>query len=471
MIRQALAKEVLAALKSLLDAFDADTVASRHRLATELLELLSGPGRAAVEDLRERERSLLEAELQAIRDELGGLVRRGARRAVTEAEANDDDDGEDDDLASDKNGERDYGARLASLESVGGGQEARPPRRKKSAKKPPAKAAPKPAKRRGARKTARKKTARAGGRSPRAKKAAAKSRRGARPRRSAARQGSGRQRGTATTTKSRSRQWAPVLLGVSAPRATKAGETFTARFAAYVKELEAGVKEKLKALADVETGLGYSPLGDTRWKLGTHVDVRVSGEHFSAEPAHASFTWSGGENIVHFQVRTKPKAPKGRTQLLFEAFIAGLRVAFIPVDVVIGARASSARNSAEQAPYDSAFASYARRDTLRVTDHLSGFKARVRGTEIFMDCLDLKRGEQWKPQLAQKIDECGVFLLFWSKAAAKSKWVGWEWRRAHARHKDLQAFRLDQPKPALPKVLASLHADDEFQLVRRAYGH
>jgi hypothetical protein len=264
-------------------------------------------------------------------------------------------------------------------------------------------------------------------------------------------------------------EWQPVFLGVAAPRTARRGEPFTARFAAYVKGLEEQVTTQLKAMADVDAAVGFTPQERASWKKGTRVTVRLSGEHLVAEPAEATFKWNGNQNLLHFSVTPVGKAPSGKTQLRYEAFIANFRVALISVDVSLGTKRSAALRSAKTTPFLKAFASYARADVGRVSDHLSGFSASVRGTKIFMDCLDLVRGEQWKARLRKEITEADTFLLFWSKAAARSTWVEWEWRTARREKREIQPFRLDQPKPLLPKPLAALQADDRYQLARRAY--
>jgi hypothetical protein len=260
----------------------------------------------------------------------------------------------------------------------------------------------------------------------------------------------------------------PVLLGVSAPSAVKRAESFTARFAAYVKEVELAVKERLVAMADVESASGFTPHDAANWKVGTRIQVRVTGDHVSAEPVEVEFEWNGSENITHFQVRARANAPFGKTQLRFEAFIAGVRVALIVVDIMVSAASAPSRSTTHATPHKRFFASYARADTERVADHLTGLHMCVRETDIFMDCLDIKRNEDWRERLASEIAEVDTFLLFWSKAAAESEWVDWEWRRAHERQ-IVQVLRLDQPEPALPQELARLHADDRFQLARRAH--
>ena len=255
----------------------------------------------------------------------------------------------------------------------------------------------------------------------------------------------------------------PVFLGVSAPHSARAGETFIARFAAYIKASEGDVVLKLQASADVEAAVGFSPLESARWRLDTPVTVRVTGEHFTVTPAEARFIWSGSENIVHFQVKVAKTAATGKTQLCFEAFIEGIQTAFIPVDLAIGDDSSKHRQQIQSQPHRSVFVSHASIDKDRVEDTLSGYQASDQGVDIFYSPLDLKRGEEWKPALEREILNRDSFLLFWSSAAQRSEWVAWEWQLALTARKPIMPFRLEQPLPALPAELAKFHAGDRFQ--------
>ena len=45
------------------------------------------------------------------------------------------------------------------------------------------------------------------------------------------------------------------------------------------------------------------------------------------------------------------------------------------------------------------------------------------GIRYFQDVLDLEPGERWERMLYRQIDDCDLFLLFWSSAAKRSEWV------------------------------------------------
>lgn len=47
----------------------------------------------------------------------------------------------------------------------------------------------------------------------------------------------------------------------------------------------------------------------------------------------------------------------------------------------------------------------------------------VSGITVFQDILNLEPGDRWEQELYRNIDECDLFLLFWSTAAKESPWV------------------------------------------------
>lgn len=78
--------------------------------------------------------------------------------------------------------------------------------------------------------------------------------------------------------------------------------------------------------------------------------------------------------------------------------------------------------------YTRAFVSYARKDRDKVLERLQ--LAPMFRLRYYQDLLHLRPGEVWSRELERAIDECDVFLLFWSTYAKQSKEVRKEVRRA-----------------------------------------
>ncbi len=71
--------------------------------------------------------------------------------------------------------------------------------------------------------------------------------------------------------------------------------------------------------------------------------------------------------------------------------------------------------------YTKAFVSYSSKDRTEVLKRVQGLA--VSGITVFQDILNLEPGDRWKQELYRNIDECDLFLLFWSTAAKESPWV------------------------------------------------
>jgi TIR domain len=116
--------------------------------------------------------------------------------------------------------------------------------------------------------------------------------------------------------------------------------------------------------------------------------------------------------------------------------------------------------------YEMAFISYASADRATVLERVQVLQAV--GVRTFQDVLNLEPGERWERSLYRHIDESDVVLLFWSKAARKSKWVRREVRYALDRKRgdefappEIGPVIIEGPPVPRPwKELAYLHFND-----------
>ena len=264
----------------------------------------------------------------------------------------------------------------------------------------------------------------------------------------------------------------PVLLAVSGPREASPGGEFIAQFAAYVE----AAREEVRRIF-VETGGDTAkPILDVRtcrWQFDTPVTVRVSGRHFTVEPPEQSFQWNGTRNLLDFFVTVDAAAAPGSAVLRFEVYIAGLRVELIGTTLEIKTQAEQTeRSTTSLQPGRTAFASYASVDREEVAHRLSTLQAYDVGLDIFMDCLDLVQGEDYKRTLKDEIAASDRFFLFWSAAASHSPWVEWEWhRRKEARGIDaITPSPLENPEIVPPPKELGEHLNfrDAFMIAAEA---
>jgi hypothetical protein len=261
----------------------------------------------------------------------------------------------------------------------------------------------------------------------------------------------------------------PVWLGASAPRQCTRGQRFTAALVAYIEAARESAKEKLTALG--ESGdrvvMDVAPQRNASWRIGAPVVVRLTGDGVDLTPVEIAFDWSGRENLAAFAVRVRDDAP-ATISLAFETFVAGVPVAFLPMNVTVATRPAPLVAQEAQASLPSTvFASYSSKDAQSVTQRLSTLVRWSPGLDIFQDCLDLQPNKLFQPQIKVEISRRDVFLLFWSRNAAASQWVQWEYRTARdTRGPDaILPMPLEDPAIAPPPAdLDDRHFRDRFML-------
>ena len=137
-----------------------------------------------------------------------------------------------------------------------------------------------------------------------------------------------------------------------------------------------------------------------------------------------------------------------------------------------GAPAEKAQPIGESAfPYTMAFVSYAREDRAEVLRRVQILG--LVGIRHFQDLMDIEPGEAWLRRIERGIDECDLFLLFWSNSARRSEWVRRELRRALERKKGNRAAPPairpvvieGPPPPPPPDELAYMQFDDPLLYV------
>lgn len=253
-----------------------------------------------------------------------------------------------------------------------------------------------------------------------------------------------------------------VKLGAAAPGAVSPAQRFIAQFVAYPEHDEEQVRKLIERQSP-----GIAPLLGTRtcrWAQGTIVEVRVRADGITFDRASQSFTWYGAIALLDFSAQVNRDAPGGDVVLTYDVAVAGFPLVTTCLTIRVSAQAIAGNTvTATATAARTAFASYASQDRALVT-HMVGAIERAAGIHVFQDCLDLKAGEEWKPRLDLEIQARDVFMLFWSRWAAESTWVEWEWRTA-LRTKGKQAIQVHplQPDVAPPSALrdlnfASVHA-------------
>ena len=242
-----------------------------------------------------------------------------------------------------------------------------------------------------------------------------------------------------------------VFLGAATPRAVVPGSEFVARFAAYVEDFREQVSTIFTKEAPKSEVL--LDLASCRWKVGTKVRVRLSARDLTVKTGPQRFTWNGEYETLRFDVEVPADCQAPQAILKFDVVIDGVVIATLRPEIEItkapeAGRAADLRTTETRSPR-TAFASYATRDRRSVFGRVRSLQIHT-GIDVFFDCLSIRPGEQWKPEIVKQIRDSEIFWLFWSRRAKKSSWVDWEWRQALAA-KTLLGI---QPHPLEPSDLA-----------------
>jgi hypothetical protein len=261
----------------------------------------------------------------------------------------------------------------------------------------------------------------------------------------------------------------PVCFAVTAPPRFEPGRSFTVALAIHVESLRERVAAQLARLG----GPGAVPLldlpphGQSGWRPGAPVTVRLQAEGADSPPP-VELEWSGRSNLAVFPLRPAEPTP-ARIDLVFHVLLAGVPMGLVPLTVEGPAGDSPPAAALPRRAPNSAFASYASADAQAVGLCLSALSRWAPTLAIFQDCLDLQPGEAFKPQLERRIRDSDAFLLFWSRRAAQSRWVRWEFDVARA-GKGLDAvIPMPLEDPALappPPELADRHWRDRYMMAR-----
>jgi hypothetical protein len=242
-----------------------------------------------------------------------------------------------------------------------------------------------------------------------------------------------------------------VFLGAATPRAVVPGSEFVARFAAYVDKFRQQVSTIFMKEAPRSEAL--LDLDSCQWQVGTKVSVRLSAKDLIVKTDAQAFTWNGEYETLRFDVEVPPDCQATEAILKFDIVIDGVIIATLRPEIEITKALEAGREDhvekTEVRSPKTAFASYATRDRRGVLGRIRSLQIHT-GIDVFVDCLSIRPGEQWKPEIVKQIRDREIFWLFWSRRAKKSDWVEWEWRQALAA-KSLLGI---QPHPLEPSDLA-----------------
>lgn len=266
----------------------------------------------------------------------------------------------------------------------------------------------------------------------------------------------------------------PVNCTVFAPPLIPQGEIFMVQVFAHLLEQT----EKTGKLA-----LGYDKSAKNLVSKSLEVNIErgtkltfdlVTDPKLEVDNPVQSLIWDGRPEAAQFGIKVPTRHKPGNVIGTVTVSQNSIPIGHLKFKLTITA-ASATRSPQPMRPvgnhacrYTKAFISYATEDRNEVLQRIQMLKAFE--IDYFQDVLDLDPGDRWEKELYRNIDQCDLFLLFWSSAAKKSKWVRKEAQHA-LKQKDGNEFAppeikpiiLEGPPVPLPwKELAHLHFNDRL---------
>ena len=216
-----------------------------------------------------------------------------------------------------------------------------------------------------------------------------------------------------------------VDCSVFSPPAVACGDMFLVQVFVHLPEQAEIAKQRAEQFDPDAKQLGVRSLG-IPIERGTELTFYLSIPKLEVDDPIQQLIWNGRADSVQFGV-TVPLALTQKTVIgTVTVSQNSIPIGHLKFRLLITPAASS--NSIEPQPvgeiarlYTKAFVSYSSLDRKEVLKRVQGLA--ITGIEVFQDVLNLEPGDRWEKELYRHIDECDLFLLFWSTAAKESKWV------------------------------------------------
>jgi hypothetical protein len=218
----------------------------------------------------------------------------------------------------------------------------------------------------------------------------------------------------------------PVDCTVFAPPSARQGEAFLVQVFAHLPEQAQAASALASEFSERARRRGYQSLG-TEIPRGTTLTFDLFMPGLEVDEPVQSLIWNGRPASVQFGVTVPYPGDTGMLIGTVAASIDSVPVGHIKFEFTV-AVANAEPSSLEPQPvgdeahgYAMAFCSYASEDRDEVVSRVQMLSAL--GIGYFVDIMSLDPGDRWKQKLYEHIDECDLFLLFWSRNAKRSDWV------------------------------------------------
>jgi hypothetical protein len=265
----------------------------------------------------------------------------------------------------------------------------------------------------------------------------------------------------------------PVDCTVFAPPTAQAGESILVQVYAHMPDQSEQVVQLAQEADETARRLGFRSL-EVDIPRGAKLQIELTLPGVEVEDSVQQVVWRGRATSVQFAVDLPGSQPPGKLIGRVEVYCDGTPIGHVrfKLEITAGDRApvaSAPRPLGDEARrYSRAFLSYASKDLNEVMKRVQ-MLARC-GISFFQDILELQPGERWERKLYEQIDQCDVFMLFWSAAAKDSEWVRKEAEYALSRKgtaesapPEIVPIPLEGPPiPLPPPELSHIHFNDRL---------
>lgn len=216
-----------------------------------------------------------------------------------------------------------------------------------------------------------------------------------------------------------------VDCSVFSPPAVACGDMFLVQVFVHLPE-QAEIAKQHAALFDSDAKqLGVKSLG-IPIERGTALTFALSIPQLEVDDPIQQLIWNGDANSVEFGVTVPPDLTQKTAIGTVTVSQNSIPIGHLKFKLSITPSAPSTFKETQLVGeaahlYKKAFVSYSSKDRKEVLKRVQGLA--VSGIEVFQDVLNLEPGDRWEQELYRHIDECDLFLLFWSTAAKESQWV------------------------------------------------
>lgn len=248
-----------------------------------------------------------------------------------------------------------------------------------------------------------------------------------------------------------------VQFRCAAPMVLKPGRYFTAKIMMF-REDDTDRADKEAALMDDKVRVASSDVIDA--EKGQEFTLRLQSPDLPELDEMKTIRWNGKYAARDFQILLPPHYDREQLRLLGRVYSGMTPLTDISLILEI-CNPVPQKVVCEKLRLRTAFVSYASKDRAEVVKRIQGMEAAH--MDVFIDVEGLRRGEEYEPRLYQEIRDRDLFFLFWSRNAAKSKWVEKELTYAmeHKPMTQIEPIALEAPDVCPPpESLSNRHFRD-----------